>query len=53
MIDLLGKDGKMWKANLVREIINQMSVGKGWKFFAEANEVKSGESTKLELVWDK
>ncbi|CAA7033016.1 unnamed protein product [Microthlaspi erraticum] len=51
MITLLCKDGEMFLANLRREAIGRMSLGRAWKSFAKANSLKTGESFALEIIW--
>ncbi|VVA99251.1 unnamed protein product [Arabis nemorensis] len=51
MITLLGKDGTKWLVNR-REGTKQMSLGKGWRKFAIANGLKTGESFTLETIWE-
>ncbi|XP_024014112.1 B3 domain-containing protein REM13 [Eutrema salsugineum] len=50
MIDLLGKDGKKWMVNLVQDGDGRMNLGNDWKEFAKANDLKTGESFKMELI---
>lgn len=51
-ITLLGKDGAKWMASLLLERRGRMSLGKGWKDFAKANGVKTGDSITLESIWE-
>jgi hypothetical protein len=52
MIYLLDTDGTKWLISLQRDKKGTMSLGKGWKEFAEANDFKLGESFTMELVWE-
>ncbi|XP_010417224.1 PREDICTED: B3 domain-containing protein REM12-like isoform X1 [Camelina sativa] len=49
-INLIGKDGTKWEANIGRGKTGVMCIGKGWKNFAIANGLKSGESFTLEVI---
>ena len=52
LITLVGKDGVKWKVNLYEERSgSSLCLGKGWKEFAKANGLKTGEYFTLELVW--
>ncbi|CAA7033011.1 unnamed protein product [Microthlaspi erraticum] len=52
LITLLGKDGAEWLAYLCwHSKGGPMQLTKGWKFFAEANGLKLGESFTLEFIW--
>ncbi|CAH2061207.1 unnamed protein product [Thlaspi arvense] len=51
MIYLLGRDGTKWPTNLVQNKKGVMGLGKGCKDFAEANDLKTGESFTMELIW--
>ncbi|AEC07613.2 transcriptional factor B3 family protein [Arabidopsis thaliana] len=54
MIFLLGKTGRKWEANLLREASGRIVLtGKGWKEFAMANGLKSGELFTLEAILEK
>jgi len=54
MIFLLGKTGRKWEANLQREASGRIVLtGKGWKEFAMANGLKSGELFTLEAILEK
>ncbi|XP_023639412.1 B3 domain-containing protein REM12-like isoform X2 [Capsella rubella] len=50
IINLVGKDGTKWEANLLREKREIMCLGKGWKKFALSNGLKSGDSFTLEAI---
>ncbi|CAL9233860.1 unnamed protein product [Arabidopsis halleri] len=50
MITLVGNDGTKWEANLLLEKTGMMCIRKGWKDFAIANGLKSGESFMLEAI---
>ncbi|XP_013632081.1 PREDICTED: B3 domain-containing protein REM12-like [Brassica oleracea var. oleracea] len=53
LITLVGKDGVKWKVNLYEERSgSSLCLGKGWKEFAKANGLKTGEYFTLELVWE-
>lgn len=53
-ITLLGQDGVAWKVHLVRDnIIERMRLGRDWKGFCEAHDVKIGESVVFELIREK
>ncbi|ESQ38509.1 hypothetical protein EUTSA_v10029137mg [Eutrema salsugineum] len=52
MIYLLRKDGTKWMVNLVQERDGRMSLGSGWRVFAEANDLKPGESFTLEAFFE-
>ncbi|CAF2124621.1 unnamed protein product [Brassica napus] len=51
-ITLLGKDGVKWLVSLLLEKRGRMSLGKGWKDFAKANGLKTGDSITLESIWE-
>jgi len=51
-ITLLGTDGAKWMASLLLEKKGRMSLGKGWKDFAKANGLKTGDSITLEPIWE-
>ncbi|XP_024014109.1 B3 domain-containing protein REM-like 1 isoform X1 [Eutrema salsugineum] len=51
-ITLLGKDGAKWLVSLLLERRGRMSLGKGWKDFAKANGLKTGDSITLESIWE-
>ncbi|CDY21494.1 BnaC03g27030D [Brassica napus] len=51
-ITLLGKDGAKWLASLLLERRGRMCLGKGWKDFAKANGLKTGDSITLESIWE-
>ncbi|CAH2061205.1 unnamed protein product [Thlaspi arvense] len=51
-ITLLGKDGAKWLVSLLLERRGRMSLGKGWKDFAKANGLKTGDSITLESTWE-
>ncbi|KAL1221447.1 B3 domain-containing protein REM-like 1 [Cardamine amara subsp. amara] len=51
-ITLLGKDGAKWLASLLLERRGRMSLGKGWKDFAKANGLRTGDSITLESIWE-
>ncbi|CAA7033019.1 unnamed protein product [Microthlaspi erraticum] len=51
-ITLLGKDGAKWLVSLLLEKRGRMSLGKGWKEFAKANSLKTGDSITLESIWE-
>jgi len=51
-ITVLGKDGAKWLVSLLLERRGRMSLGKGWKDFAKANGLKTGDSITLESVWE-
>ncbi|KAJ0260327.1 B3 domain-containing protein REM12 [Hirschfeldia incana] len=53
LITLVGKDGVKWKVNLYEERSGtSLCFGKGWKQFAKANGLKTGEYFTLGLVWE-
>ncbi|CAF2279662.1 BnaA04g14590D [Brassica napus] len=52
LITLVGKDGAKWKVNLYEEKSgSSLCLGKGWKDFAKANGLKTGEYFTLESAW--
>ncbi|KFK32628.1 hypothetical protein AALP_AA6G268100 [Arabis alpina] len=51
MIYLVGKDGTKWPTNLQRDNKGTMSLGKGWKDFVKAHDLKLGDSFTMELIW--
>ncbi|KFK32621.1 hypothetical protein AALP_AA6G267400 [Arabis alpina] len=51
-ISLLGKDGAKCLVSLLLEKRGRMSLGKGWKDFAKANGLKTGDSITLESTWE-
>ena len=52
MITLVGKDGVKWKVNLKEEASGSaLCLGTGWKEFAKANGLKTGEYFTLESAW--
>nr|VDD13522.1 unnamed protein product [Brassica rapa] len=52
MITLVGKDGEKWKVNLKEEASGSaLCLGTGWKEFAKANGLKTGEYFTLESAW--
>ncbi|KAL0885958.1 hypothetical protein Bca101_009941 [Brassica carinata] len=51
MIYLLGRDGRKWLTKVQHDKKGTVSLGKGWKDFAEANNFKSGDSFTMELIW--
>ncbi|CAN8284173.1 unnamed protein product [Cochlearia groenlandica] len=50
-ITLLGKDGAKWLVSLLLEKRERMCLGKGWKDFAKANGLKTGDSIMFESIW--
>ncbi|KAJ4902944.1 B3 domain-containing protein REM12 [Raphanus sativus] len=52
LLTLVGKDGVKWKVNIREERSGKaLCLGKGWRDFAKANGLKTGEYFTLELVW--
>lgn len=45
-------DGRKWLTRVKRDNKGTMSLGKGWKEFAETNDLKPGESFMMELIWE-
>lgn len=52
MIYLLGRDGRKWLTKVQHDKKGRVSLGKGWKDFAEANNFKTGDSLTMELIWE-
>uniref|UniRef100_A0A1J3DHV0 B3 domain-containing protein REM12 n=1 Tax=Noccaea caerulescens TaxID=107243 RepID=A0A1J3DHV0_NOCCA len=53
MVTLLGKDGIEHQMKLlVDKAQGDMSLGKGWKDFAKANGLKTGDSITVESIWE-
>ncbi|KAL1221440.1 putative B3 domain-containing protein REM15 [Cardamine amara subsp. amara] len=50
---MLDKHGVKWPVKLRFENDNRIRVGGSWKDFLKANCVKTNESIKLELIWEK
>ncbi|CAN6832689.1 unnamed protein product [Brassica oleracea] len=52
LITLVGKDGVKWKVNLKEEGSGSaLCLGTGWKEFAKANGLKTGDYFTLESAW--
>ncbi|KAJ4902945.1 B3 domain-containing protein REM12 [Raphanus sativus] len=52
LLTLVGKDGVKWKVNMYEERFgSSLCLGKGWKEFAKANGLKTGEYFTLESAW--
>ncbi|CAH8335718.1 unnamed protein product [Eruca vesicaria subsp. sativa] len=52
LLTLVGKDGVEWKVNLKGQKSGRaLCLGKGWKEFAKANGLKTGEHFTLESIW--
>lgn len=52
LLTLVGKDGVKWKVNMKEEKSGRaLYLGKGWKEFAKANGLKTGEYFTLESAW--
>lgn len=52
MIYLLGRDGRKWLSKVQQDKKGRVSLGNGWRDFAEANNLKSGDSFTMELIWE-
>ncbi|CAH8363735.1 unnamed protein product [Eruca vesicaria subsp. sativa] len=54
MITLLGRDGIKHQTSLLlnNKVERIMALGGGWKEFAEANGLKTGDSFTLKLIWE-
>ncbi|CAH8263402.1 unnamed protein product [Arabidopsis lyrata] len=49
---LLDRDGTKWLTTVKRDNKGTMSLGNGWKEFAETNDLKLGDSFRMELIWE-
>lgn len=52
MIYLLGRDGRKWLTKVQQDKKGRVSLGNGWRDFADANNFKSGDSFTMELIWE-
>ncbi|CAA7033023.1 unnamed protein product [Microthlaspi erraticum] len=53
MVTLLGKDGMKQQTKLyLNKVTDIMTLGNGWRCFAKANGLKTGDSFTLKLSWE-